>query len=59
MSVSNTLDNVVVTTKVKTAVLGDESTKSRDIAFVTRKGEVRLSDIEGVRSVSDETNIEK
>lgn len=43
LTVGNTLDDGVVTARVKTALLGDESTKSRDIAIVTRKGEVQLS----------------
>lgn len=37
------LDDSVVTTKVKTALLGDDQVKSRDIAVVTLKGEVQLS----------------
>lgn len=43
ITVGNTVDDSVVTSRVKTALLGDESTKSRDIAIVTRKGEVQLS----------------
>jgi hyperosmotically inducible protein len=43
ITVGNTVDDGVVTSRVKTALLGDESTKSRDIAIVTRKGEVQLS----------------
>ena len=43
ITVGNTVDDAVVTSRVKTALLGDESTKSRDIAIVTRKGEVQLS----------------
>ncbi len=37
------LDDSVVTTKVKTALMGDDQVKSRDIAVVTLKGEVQLS----------------
>lgn len=37
------LDDSVVTTKVKAALLGDNQVKSRDIAVVTLKGEVQLS----------------
>ena len=43
ITVGNTVDDGVVTSRVKSALLGDESTKSRDIAIVTRKGEVQLS----------------
>lgn len=43
ITVGNNLDDGVVTAKVKAALLGDEITKSRDIAIVTRKGEVQLS----------------
>ena len=43
ITVGNTVDDGVVTSRVKAALLGDESTKSRDIAIVTRKGEVQLS----------------
>ena len=43
ITVGNTVDDSVVASRVKTALLGDESTKSRDIAIVTRKGEVQLS----------------
>ena len=43
ITVGNTVDDGVVTSRVKTALLSDESTKSRDIAIVTRKGEVQLS----------------
>lgn len=42
-TVGNTIDDSVVTTRVKSALLADSSIKSRDIAIVTRKGEVQLS----------------
>lgn len=42
-SVGNTVDDGMVTTQVKAALLGDASVKSFDIAVVTRKSEVQLS----------------
>ena len=42
-TVGNTIDDSVVTTRVKSALLAESSIKSRDIAIVTRKGEVQLS----------------
>jgi len=42
-TVGNKIDDGVVTTKVKTALLADAYIKSFDIAVVTRKGEVQLS----------------
>lgn len=42
-TVGNKVDDAIVTTKVKSALLGDQSIKSLDIAVVTRKGEVQLS----------------
>lgn len=42
-TVGNTVDDSIVTTKVKSALLADPSVKSFDIAVVTRKGEVQLS----------------
>lgn len=42
-SVGNLVDDGVITTKVKSALLADPSVKSFDIAVVTRKGEVQLS----------------
>ena len=42
-TVGNKLDDAVITTKVKTALLADTSIKSLDIGVVTRKGEVQLS----------------
>jgi hyperosmotically inducible periplasmic protein len=42
-TVGNTVDDGIITTKVKSALLADPSVKSFDIAVVTRKGEVQLS----------------
>jgi hyperosmotically inducible protein len=42
-TVGNIVDDGIVTTKVKAALLSDPSVKSIDIAVVTRKGEVQLS----------------
>lgn len=42
-TVGNKLDDSVITTKVKTALLADNTIKSQDIMVVTRKGEVQLS----------------
>ena len=42
-TVGNKLDDSVVTTRVKGALLADSSVKSFDIAVLTRKGEVQLS----------------
>ena len=42
-TVGNAVDDSIVTTKVKSALLADPAVKSFDIAIVTRKGEVQLS----------------
>jgi len=42
-TVGNTVDDSIITTKVKSALLADPAIKSFDIAVVTRKGEVQLS----------------
>ena len=42
-TVGNKIDDGIVSTKVKAALLGDADVKSFDIAVVTRKGEVQLS----------------
>ena len=42
-TVGNTVDDGIVTAKVKSALLTEPSVKSADIAVVTRKGEVQLS----------------
>ena len=43
VTVGNKVDDSIVTTKVKSALLSDPGVKSVDIAVVTRKGEVQLS----------------
>ena len=43
VTVGNTVDDGIVTTQVKAALLADASIKSLDIAVVTRKNEVQLS----------------
>ena len=43
VTVGNKVDDSIVTTKVKSALLSDPGVKSLDIAVVTRKGEVQLS----------------
>ena len=42
-TVGNKVDDSIVTTKVKSALLSDPDVKSIDIAVVTRKGQVQLS----------------
>jgi hyperosmotically inducible protein len=42
-TVGNNVDDSIVTTRVKSALLADANIKSLDIAVVTRKGEVQLS----------------
>jgi hyperosmotically inducible protein len=42
-TVGSTIDDGVVTARVKSALLSDPGVKSFDIAVVTRKGEVQLS----------------
>jgi hyperosmotically inducible protein len=42
-TVGNAVDDRIITTKVKSALLADPNVKSFDIAVVTRKGEVQLS----------------
>lgn len=42
-TVGSAVDDGIVTTKVKTALLADADVKSFDIAVVTRKGQVQLS----------------
>jgi hyperosmotically inducible protein len=42
-TVGNAVDDGIITTKVKSALLADPNVKSFDIAVVTRKGEVQLS----------------
>jgi hyperosmotically inducible periplasmic protein len=42
-TVGNTVDDGIITAKVKSALLADPNIKSFDIAVVTRKGEAQLS----------------
>jgi hyperosmotically inducible protein len=42
-TVGNKIDDGVITTKIKSALLADASIKSADIMVITRKGEVQLS----------------
>lgn len=42
-TVGNTVDDGIVTAKIKSALLADPGVKSFDIAVVTRKGQVQLS----------------
>ena len=42
-TVGNTVDDGIVTARVKSALLNDPGVKSFDIAIATRKGEVQLS----------------
>jgi hyperosmotically inducible protein len=42
-TIGNAVDDGIITTKVKSALLADPGMKSFDIAVVTRKGEVQLS----------------
>lgn len=42
-SVGNTVDDGIITAKIKSALLSDPNIKSLDIAVVTRKGEAQLS----------------
>ncbi len=43
VTVGNQLDDGIVTTRVRAALMNDETVKSMDISVVTRKGEVQLS----------------
>lgn len=42
-SVGNQIDDSVITTKVKSVFLADDSLKSTEVAVITHKGEVQLS----------------
>lgn len=42
-TIGNTVDDGIITTKIKSALLADPNIKSSDIAVVTRKGEAQLS----------------
>jgi hyperosmotically inducible protein len=52
-TVGNKVDDGIVTTRVKSALLADANIKSLDIAVVTRKGEVQLSGFVDNRSQID------
>jgi len=54
MSVGNKLDDGVITTRVKTALLADPGIKGMDITVMTRKAEVQLSGF-----VNNQTQIER
>ena len=53
VSVGVLLDDTVITTKVKSALVGDESTKAFDIKVETRKGTVQLSGFVDNQSQAD------
>lgn len=53
-SLGNKVDDAVITTKVKAALLADPSIKSLDIAIVTRQGGVQLSGF-----VNNQTQIDR
>ncbi len=42
-TIGNKIDDTVITTKVKAALLADDSMKSLDVAVITRNGAVQLS----------------
>lgn len=42
-TIGNKIDDSVITTKIKAALLADESMKSLDVAVITRNGEAQLS----------------
>lgn len=52
-TVGNSVDDGIVTAKVKAALLADPAVKSFDIAIVTRKGEVQLSGFVDNRAQAD------
>jgi hyperosmotically inducible protein len=53
-TVGNKIDDSVITTRIKAALLADPSVKSLDIAVVTRKGEVQLSGFVNSRDQMDQ-----
>lgn len=53
-TIGNKVDDAIVTTEVKAALIADATIKSLDIAVVTRKGEVQLSGF-----VDNQTQIER
>jgi hyperosmotically inducible protein len=52
-TVGDNVSDIDVTTKVKTALLGDEILKGFDIAVVTRNGDVRVNGIVDTQSQID------
>ncbi|MBA3582167.1 MAG: BON domain-containing protein [Gammaproteobacteria bacterium] len=54
VSIGNKIDDSVITTKVKTALMGDDTVKGADITVDTSKGEVQLSGF-----VNNKTQIER
>ena len=50
----NTVDDGIITAKVKSALLADPNVKSLDIAVVTRKGETQLSGFVNSQTQMDE-----
>ena len=53
-TVGNTVDDSIITAKVKSALLADPNVKSLDIAVVTRQGEVQLSGFVNSQAQIDE-----
>ncbi len=53
-TVGNTVDDGIITAKIKSALLADPNIKSLDISVVTRKGEVQLSGF-----VNNQTQIDR
>jgi len=53
-TVGNAVDDGIITTQVKSALLADPNVKSFDIAVVTRKGEVQLSGFVNSQSQIDQ-----
>jgi hyperosmotically inducible protein len=54
-TVGTDIDDTVVTTRVKTALLADPMTKSFDVQVVTRKGQVQLSGFVNAQADIDST----
>jgi hyperosmotically inducible protein len=55
--VGNQVDDGIVTTKVRAALMNDEAVKSTDIAVVTRKGEVQLSGVVNNQAQMDRAQV--
>ncbi|MFA9274921.1 MAG: BON domain-containing protein [Candidatus Aquirickettsiella gammari] len=59
-SVGNKIDDTVITTSVKAAMLADPIMKSREVSVVTMKGEVQLSGyVDSETQISHATDIAK